>query len=157
MIIDLNVLNFKDEILIDFDLIKDDRLDSRIKDLKDTHVYGSLYNRDYNIYMKLKCKGIMKLEDSISLDIIDYPFTIELDDNLEEFKENFTTCFDFSKNTLDILEFLWENIELEVPISYSLKSDAKMSGNGWELGENDNNTGIDPRLEKLKELLKGDD
>ena len=32
-----------------------------------------------------------------------------------------------------------------------------MSGNGWQLKNSDNIDGCDPRLEKLKELLKGDD
>ena len=157
MIIDLNELNYKDEILIDLKVEKDDRLDKRILDLKDTTLKGKIYTNDYNTYINLNIKGIMHLEDSITLEPIEYPFSIEIDDNLEEIKENFTSCFDNLKNTLDILEFLWENIVLEVPIGYTHNEDAKMSGNGWELGEYDNNTGIDPRLEKLKELLKGDD
>jgi uncharacterized metal-binding protein YceD (DUF177 family) len=157
MIIDLNELNYKDEIDINLSVSKDERLDKRVIDLKSANVVGKIYSSDYNTYINLSFKGIMIIEDSITLEPLEYPFNIEIDNNLEEIKENYPSCFDNLKNTLDILEFLWENIVLEVPTRYTQNEDAKMSGNGWELGKNENNTGIDPRLEKLKELLKGDD
>ena len=135
MIIDLNELNYKDEILIDLKVEKDDRLDKRILDLKDTTLKGRIYTNDYNTYINLNVEGIMYLEDSITLQPIEYPFSIEIDDNLEEIKENFTSCFDNLKNTLDILEFLWENIVLEVPIRVVSKDikPSNTSGDGWEL------------------------
>ena len=41
-----------------------------------------------------------------------YEFNIEYDDYLEEIYQN-------NQNKLDIFAFLWENIELEVPIRYT--------------------------------------
>ena len=69
----------------------------------------------------------MKLLDSISLDLIDYDFSIEYDDFLEEnFKNN--------ENSLDIFEFLWENIELEVPIKFTkVENYDKFSNKDWKL------------------------
>ena len=54
------------------------------------------------------------IEDSLTLDIVPYEFNIEYDDYLEEIYQN-------NQNKLDIFPFLWENIELEVPIRYTLK------------------------------------
>ena len=59
-----------------------------------------------------KIKGNMLIEDSISLEPIEYPFSIEYDDIIEEnCKKN--------ENTLDIFSFLWENIVLEVPLQFT--------------------------------------
>ena len=52
------------------------------------------------------------------------------------------------------MDILWQNIVLEVPISYSTKNfaDVKSSGEGWELVD-ENEKKIDPRLAPLLELL----
>ena len=105
MIIDLNELNYKKEININFEVFKDEALDKRIIDL------------------------------------------------------NYLDCYEKMQNTLDLKQLLWQNIVLEVPISYTLNNDANLKGNGWEL-INDKNIvkdEIDPRLKKLEDLLKGDD
>lgn len=157
MIIDLNELNYKNEIELNIEIKKDDKLDKRIKDLKDATLAGRIYRTEIDNYIDLVFKGIMILEDSISLNNVDYPFEIKITGNLGEIGEEFPNSIDFTKNTLDIFELLWENIVLEVPISFTKESDAKMSGNGWKLKNHEEIDGCDPRLEKLKELLKGDD
>ena len=65
-------------------------------------------------YINCNIKGTMYIEDSLTLDIIPYNFNIEYDDYVEEIYQN-------NQNKLDIFAFLWENIELEVPIRYTLK------------------------------------
>ena len=74
-----------------------------------------------------KIKGNMVIEDSISLELVEYPFTIEYDDIIEEnCKKN--------ENTLDIFQFLWENIVLEVPLQFTkVKDFSKFQGDGWKL------------------------
>lgn len=158
IMIDLNELNIKKEIIIDIDVYKDDDLDKRIINLKNSHVKGRIFNNVLDIIeLDLQFTGEMIIADSITLEPISYPFTIKIQDDINEIKENFPDTVDFTKNTLDILLLLWENIVLEVPISYTTSSDAKISGNGWELKNDNNKDEIDPRLEKLNQLLKGDD
>ena len=69
----------------------------------------------------------MIIPDSISLENIDYPYEIEYDDYLEDnCKKN--------ENILDIFQFLWENIVLEVPTYFTeVKDFSKIQGDGWRL------------------------
>ena len=96
-----------------------------------------------------KIKGNMVIEDSISLELVEYPFTIEYDDIIEEnCKKN--------ENTLDIFQFLWENIVLEVPLQFTkVKDFSKFKGDGWRLvSENELTTTNNPfskLLDKMKE------
>ena len=90
----------------------------------------------------------MLLEDSISLEPINYPFSIEYDDIIEEnCKKN--------QNTLDIFSFLWENIVLEVPLQFTKVTDfSKYQGEGWRLvNENEltNNNPFNELLDQMKE------
>ena len=69
----------------------------------------------------------MILEDSISLKEITYPFTFTIEDKLEENELNL-------KKTIDINEFLWQYIVLEVPIRYTeVKDYNEYHGDGWKL------------------------
>ena len=160
MIIDLNELNYKKEININYEVFKDDDLDKRILDLKDAKVEGIIYKDDNNdIHLDLIFKGTMILEDSITLDEVPYDFEIKIEENTTSLEENYHDCYENVKNILDLKQFLWQNIVLEVPISYTLNNDANLKGNGWELKNDDNKIldEIDPRLKKLENLLKGDD
>lgn len=100
-------------------------------------------------WINCKIEGKMELEDSISLEPVDYPFSIEYDEILEEnCKKN--------ENTLDIFSFLWENIVLEVPLQFTkVKDFSKFRGDGWKLvSENElttNNNPFSELLEKMKE------
>ena len=159
MLIKLDELNTKDIIDINYDLIKDDNLDKRIYELKDTKVIGKIYINNVNETM-LDCNvsGSMMIEDSISLEIVPYEFSIDIEENIEKITENYEDCYDKVKNTLDLKQILWQNIVLEVPISFTKVKDAILKGNGWELlNEEKSVDEIDPRLKKLEDLLKGDD
>ena len=101
---------------------------SEIKDLKEVSVEGVIY-KDYDnrINYEFKANGIMILEDAISLDEVEYPFSIEFEDILEENSKKM-------QNSLDLIEILWENIVLEVPLRFSNVEDlSKYSGEGWKI------------------------
>ena len=72
-------------------------------------------------------KGNMVILDSVSLEEVLYPFTIEYDDICDEnCKKN--------ENLLDIFLVLWENNVLEVPLQFTKVSDlSKFHGDGWRL------------------------
>ncbi len=159
MIINLNELNLKKEIDFKIKVEKDDTLDKRIKDLKNSFVEGRIYlNSNNNIFLECLFSGTMIIDDSITLEPVPYDFKIEIAENLEDLEENYTECYEKMKNILDLKPILWQNIVLEVPISFTLCQDAEMKGNGWELThEFSKDEEIDPRLKKLEDLLKGDD
>jgi len=158
MIFNLNELNIKDEILFDEMVLKDENLDNRIFDLLNGRVVGKFYiDAQDEIILSFEFSGTMIIADSISLEEIPYDFKITFEENVEEIIENYQDCYDFSKNTLDLIKVLWQNIVLEVPISYTKVNDANLKGNGWELLNDEKKPDVDPRLKKLEDLLKGDD
>ncbi len=99
--------------------------------LKDVNVKGEIKkNAAEQIEVDLELKGTMILEDAMTLDEINYPFSSKIDYIISENDEKFT-------NILDIKPILWENIVLEVPIRVkSNKIPKVVKGNGWELKEN---------------------
>ena len=118
----------------------------------DGYIYLSPSEDDINEEVdSINCKieGNMVIEDSISLEPVEYPFSIEYDDKIEEnCKKN--------ENTLDIFSFLWENIVLEVPLQFTkVKDFSKFRGDGWKLvSENEltnNNNPFSELLDKMKE------
>ena len=158
MIFNLNELNRYKEINFNEKIEKNDSLDSRIYDLKDALVVGKIYIDNMNdIILECNFSGTMFIQDSISLELVPYDFDINIEEKLEDLEENYQDCYSFSKNTLDLINILWQNIVLEVPISYTKVVDANLKGNGWELLKDEKKSDIDPRLKKLEDLLKGDD
>ncbi len=102
---------------------------------------------DENDFAICSIEGVMILKDSISLDPVEYPFSIEYNDILEEScKKN--------ENTLDIFSFLWENIVLEVPLQFTKVTDlSKFHGNGWKLvSEEEQKNSHNPFSDLLKEF-----
>ena len=154
MKINLNLLpvNINEEFTIPEEFYKD----TSIKFLSKVKVSGIIkYNAADEIAINLDVSGKMKLNDAITNELIEYPFSIQIDDILEENDENIAKCFEKSQNVLDIIEFLWENIVLEVPIRVTNSSGTHLSGKGWELNSEKKDDGVDPRFEKLNELFKG--
>ena len=116
MQIDLNKLIYQDKILIDetIDYSKEYLENTDIISLNNVKVQGSIYV-DYEKYnvIELNVVGTMILTDAITTEPVPYDFTIEIAENLEN-----------SLKTLDLIEFLWHYIVLEIPIRYST-SDAQ--------------------------------
>ncbi|MBO4601424.1 MAG: DUF177 domain-containing protein [Bacilli bacterium] len=155
MQIDLNKLNINGTININELLTIDEELykNTSIKELKPIKVDGKIfYNVSDEIELDLDVEGIMVLEDSITLDPIDYPYSININEIISESNEDIKEYYQNSKNILDIMPILWQNIVLEVPISITKEKDAHLSGEGWELNNEEENK-IDPRLAELSKLL----
>ena len=116
MQIDLNKLIYQDKILIDetIDYAKEYLENTDIISLNNVKVQGSIYvDYEKNNVIELNVLGTMILTDAITTDLVPYDFTIEIAENLEN-----------SLKTLDLIEFLWHYIVLEIPIRYST-SDAQ--------------------------------
>ena len=98
-------------------------------------------------YVDLDVSGVMILQDSISLEDIEYPFSLKIEGDLKEFITNL-------ENSLDIIELLWENIVLEIPLKYTKVEDlSKFHGDGWKLvSEEEATTSHNPFNELLKNI-----
>lgn len=123
-----------------------------IQKLDDVKVKGRVYYSVTNeVVLEASVDGKMVLLDAIDLEPIDYPIKLEISEVLSENDD------EKDKNelkTLDIMDILWQNIVLEVPISFRANPDEEieMSGEGWEL-VNTERKKLDPRLAPLLELL----
>lgn len=118
-----------DKIVIDEDIIFTEEYTSNdIKELKNVHFSGLIKeSSDTTIKLEGILNGIMVIEDSISLEDVDYSFSCEIDENLDEILEN-------NQNTIDILEILWQNIVLEIPLKFTVVNDlSKYQGDGWKV------------------------
>ena len=136
MIINLNLLPKK----IDENIIIPDSFykSTGIKKLDKIHVKGIIdYNLSDEIEINLQVTGEMTLVDSITLDEIKENINITINSNLEEIASESTYFYKKDKNTLDLVEFLWENIVLEVPIRRTYASGTFIEGDGWSLNKTD--------------------
>ena len=99
-----------------------------ILDLSKVKIKGILtYPSDDNLFLEIDCNGTMKISDSVTLDPINYPFSFKINENVYEKLEN-------DQFTLDIINILWENIVLEIPIRYSEVTNYKnLTGDGWRV------------------------
>lgn len=129
-------------------------MNSPIKQLNDVYVSGRIY---YNITKEVifdgEVRGIMKLVDANTTDLIDYPFTTHITEILDEDKNIEEDLKTNHQNSLDLEEVLWENIVLEVPIRISNTDKPLVTkGMNWEL-KDENSKKEDPRLECFRALL----
>ena len=131
MIIDLtDLLNLEvKEITINQEVSFDESflVDSKIKGIGPVTVKGKVHLENEKIILEAILEGVMKIEDSISLEIISYPFSFEIEENLEEKELKY-------EKTLDIINVLWQNIVLEVPLKQTKVTDfSDYQGDGWKL------------------------
>ena len=146
MQINLNELSYKNKIEIDeiISFPTEYIYHSDIQKLDNIHVQGFVYQNASDEYMvNLDVSGQMLLLDSITLKEIPYDFAFTTNDNIP------SSCVN-KQNMLDIMEFLWQNIVLEVPIRYTLSDADNLKGDNWQvLSNNKHEEEIDPRMQKL--------
>lgn len=139
----INYLNIDAEYTIPSNMYHD----TAILELSKIKTIGTLtYPTNDNLALELECTGSMKIEDSVSLEPVDYKFSFKINENVLEFLEK-------EQFTLDIISILWENIVLEIPIRYSEVTDyTKYKGDGWRVISEDEveNSTNNP----FKDLLK---
>jgi len=140
--------------VVDFDKAYYQNTD--ILELKKVKVDGNIRkNINQDFVLSLKVQGNLTIPDSRTLSPIQVPFEIEIIEKIDETNEDIQEYFEKTKNILDIMGILWENIVLEVPISKTEGQNIQQEGNGWEL-VSEKRESIDPRLAPLRELLDGE-
>lgn len=101
-----------------------------VKDLKNIYVKGKVfYNIADEVEVDLNVKGIIVINDAITLEKIEIPFDLDIKEVMNDFAKNYK----IKQNMLDIIELLWENIILEVPISLTKSPNLELKGDGWVL------------------------
>ena len=123
---------------------------SDVKELNNIKVLGNIYRDSADlIKVDLDISGKMLLEDAISLEDVYYEFNSKVEGNLFENEENLP-------NSLDLYEFLWQNIVLEVPVRYTEVEDfSEYQGKDWSLrGEDEEVNTNNPFKELLEEINK---
>jgi len=133
MKVDLFKLNNLGKVTLNDEVVFDKEMFGTmdIIDIKDAFIEGELsIDYDDNIIIEANLRGTFILKDAYTLEPIDYPFELELDENIGKYDDFYIK----NKNRLDILPFLWENIVSEVPIRCT-KSDKMpdLKGDGWSL------------------------
>lgn len=105
----------------------------RLEDVTFRGIITKLCNGDYQISGKLS--GIMVLPDDITLEDVSVKFTSEIEENFTEFGSNDAKDIKIVQNRLDITEFLWQNILVEIPLKVRSheNEDLTLEGDGWRL------------------------
>lgn len=116
----IDVIELNQEINIPKELLKN----SLIEELQNINLNGDItLDEDNNINLNGKLSGIMILKDDITLEPVEYPFDIELEEILEK-----------NKNILDITDILWQNILVEIPSKVRCTDeDINLEGDGWRV------------------------
>ena len=118
--------NYTSNIKIDeyFKIPEDMMQDVRLISLNNLKFSGnaSLDEEDM-ILLTGTITGNMSLHDDITLEEVEYPFNIEIEENLEN-----------NQNVLDITEVLWHNILVEIPSKVrKTNEDITLQGDGWRV------------------------
>lgn len=151
MIIELDKLftNYEKELIIDktFTIASNYLHNTNINDLKNLTFKGKVIRNEDELKLEGKIEGEMIIEDTISLENVSYKFSSQVDENLNDFLKN-------NQNSIDIIEILWQNIVLEVPIRYTEVIDFdKYHGDGWKLVKEEDMKGNNP-FAQLKEKME---
>ena len=158
MIIDLTGIatNSVNELDIDNSIVFDSNSfeGTSIRDLVDVKFIGKIVRIGDDVYHLVgNLKGVMILPDDITLEDVNYPFDIVIDENIDEENDN---NLEIIQNRLDITDFLWQNILVEIPskIKNEKNEGLTLEGNGWRLvTEDEINSGNNSPLSELSKMF----
>ena len=81
------------------------------------------YDYEDNYLVNLEMKGRMYLHDAIDYSVVPYDFSSTIEEKLEN-----------SLKKLDLIEFLWHYIVLEIPLRWTQKTDiTEIDGDGYRV------------------------
>ena len=130
------ITNKKDEILINEDVVINDELlkESSIKKLDNVIFDGKIERiMDDEYCLNGTLSGIMILPDDVTLEDVEYKFSVEIDENFTDNDEKSENILKIMQNTIDILPILWQNIIVEIPLKVTTHEDVDLKGDGWRL------------------------
>ena len=128
-----------------------------IRELKNIMFNGSIEKLCDDTYqLSGKITGVMVLPDDITLESVDYSFESVIEEKFSEFDNSGEKSLEIIKNRLDITEFLWQNILVEIPpkIVSEKNRNLTMRGNGWRLVTEEELKNDDSNDSPFNELYK---
>lgn len=150
-------VNFDEDVDIDSSEFEGNEL---IDSVHDVHTSGSGYLDDDNdrFYCEIHVEGVMIVPDSITGDLIEYPFSADSNETyvLGETDEDDVRIV--SDEVIDLTEAVVDDILLEVPLEVSDVQEGEYpEGDGWKVYseaeyQESRKDQIDPRLAKLKQF-----
>ena len=126
-------------------------------ELNNVHIVGDIHKDCLdNIVLSVNVSGTMVLPCAVTLKPVNYPFSINIEGNIEELIEEIDKNSKKFENTIDILPIIWENILMEIPMKVVSENakDIHMEGEGWKLLTDDDEGNTNSPFEKLNEILK---
>lgn len=120
----VSAININEQINVDDNLLKQ----SNIKKLENNYFKGRIF-KDYedNLVLEGTIQGIMILPDDITLEDVNYEFKTDIYEYIEQ-------VFEIDKNSIDIFDYLYQNILVEVPLKVRGNNDnITLKGDGWQL------------------------
>lgn len=125
-------------------VIPEEYYTSDIKEISPVKLNGYLYLDELdNLSIDLNVQCDLTLKSSITLNDVDFPININIDD-LELDDENNKKI----TNSIDLLPIIWQNILVEIPIRVTDSSNDENISDKYIKKEE-----IDERLSKLKDFL----
>ena len=127
---------------------------TEIRKISPLKISGFVSNNEGEYQLDIKVTGTMVLACARTLKNVEYPFSIDIDEIIDE---NNDKSLEIIQNRVDIFPIIWQYILADVPLRV-LHPDAKQcltEGNGWRfITEDEQGKVIDPRLAKLKDYIK---
>lgn len=153
------VTNYVDEIVVDDDvIIPDELLDgTQIRELRNIKFVGNitkLCDGDYQISGNLT--GIMLLPDDVTLEDVEVKLACDIEENFSEICDEEEKNLEIIQNRLDITEFLWQNILVEIPLKVvgDRTESVAFEGDGWRfITEEDLKKGNNSPFSELSKMF----
>ena len=125
LIDNVDCVSIDDEVTIDNSCF----VGTSIKNLYDVRFCGDVRRFEDEYQLKGIISGVMVLSDDITLEDVDYSFNVTIEEDFVNGDENFKIV----QNKLDITDFLWQNILVEVPSKVRKQGNdhLKLEGDGW--------------------------
>lgn len=112
------------------------------------------------VNLKGNITGIIEVQCSRCLEPLDYQLNVEFDENFSKLQNN-EEIYSFEENSIDLMDMIIDNIILSMPIKFLCSVECRglcpacgKNLNKYQCSCNKDN--VDPRLEVLKDLFKGD-
>lgn len=144
----IRIGKFEEEVTIPESLYKD----TDIVNIPPFSLMVNVYEKNQDYYLQLEAQVELTLQDAITLEPVGYDFPIQIEEKISSDSEILGKFLQNNQNSLDIIAILWENIVLEIPISYTKASVQNEYHDGWELIEEKKDE-IDIRLAPLLEIF----
>ena len=107
----------------------------QVLELKEVYAEGKIYlNDEDRVEVNVSITGTMVLPCSITLEPVEYPFSVNVEDDFLDLLEEITENTKKIENSIDLSPIIWENILMEIPMKVTSENAKNISleGNGWK-------------------------